>query len=226
MCKLFSGRDSQKTNQNAGIVKKQSLDIEKNYHEMTVKISDNNAKNINERNMTSTQQGDCCDAHGGTSGYRRQWNVATCKSNCNTGIGFRCGGSMYRVCADGFYCDPRPFSPSCPPVDTTPTPPASASILKMKNFESKIPQNNRSMDANCIFYSNNTIKFLFQNSLPKAENSNNIMEVEDEILDEFPAKTLLDGKPYRGYIPTKGNYAINRNEGKFGSVTIKVKFIQ
>lgn len=209
----------QKTTQQSVNLKNQPSAIEKDFHEMSVIISATDAKNLNERNMAPTVEDNCCKYRGGSIGVGRSWNIATCKSHCESGIGFNCGGSVYLRCQNGTNCDYQLIPPACPP-DTTPPP----AILNNSIVSSSIAD--RRMDANCIFYSNNTIKFLFQKTLPITEKNNNIMEVEDEVLNEFPTKVLLDKKPYKGFTAMRGNYPINRNDGKFGSVTIKVKLVE
>lgn len=167
---------------------------------MTVWVSNNGARILNEKaKITPFEEDDCCKFHGGAIGVGQSWNIATCKSGCKKGIGFRCGSYTYINCQDGTSCGIRSIPPDCP--DTIPPAPT---LNKNSNGPEKLKRD-RKMNAKMIFYSNSTIKFVFENSLPKSEMNNNIMEVEGESLNEFPVKVFLDNKPYRGYIPLEGN---------------------
>lgn len=167
---------------------------------------------------TLSEYANCCDPHGGSVGMGRQWFIATCKSKCTSGIGFNCGGTMFLKCADGFRCDVRIIPPNCPP-DTTSPPEIATNSHQISQI------NDRLMRAECIFYTNNTMKLVFLNRLPASEDLIKNMEVEEEILNPFPSSILIDRKKYTGFTPQIGSYPINRKDGKFGSVTITIKLI-
>lgn len=187
-------------------------------YEMSMSLSNDDALKLSTESTSSS--GNCCDAHGGSVGIGRQWFIATCKSKCETGIGFNCGGTMYLKCKDGSNCDVRIFPPNCP-TDTTPPPPA---IIDRNRHTLK--ENDRLMTADCIFLSNNTLKLIFQKPLPKDESSTKHLEVEDELLNEFPIPISLDKRKYKGFTPIRGSYLMSNADGKYGSVIINIKLEQ
>ena len=99
---------------------------------------------------------DLCAGHGGTIGVGKSWNIATCKSDCSSGIGFRCGGDSYIKCSDGLHI----------PTGTTGVKCKQTTILT-----------ERQMTASLDFYEGMWLKINFENPLPEAEAENNIFEI-------------------------------------------------
>ncbi len=144
--------------------------------------------------------------HGGPSGtFSVSWNVATCKTDCERKIGFRCGRVKIVRCLDG-----------------------SAEVIIVP---STCPDTRaRLMEADVTFYSNNTIKLFFLNSMPEEELSNSIFEVEDGEENandlELPSDMLLDKVHYKVLRLIPGDYKINYGDGKFGSVIIDAELLK
>ncbi len=150
--------------------------------------------------------GGTCAGHGGPANSLSViWNVATCKTDCKRKIGFRCGKVRIVKCADG-ASDVEIFPSTCPSSDK------------------------RSMEADLIFYDNNTVKLIFRNSMPEEELSNTTFEIEEgdeEVNDmKLPSDMLLDGLHYNILRVKPGEYQINYRDGEFGSVIINIELIR
>jgi hypothetical protein len=128
------------------------------------------------------------------------WTLATCKSNCERGLGFRCGREGYIVCDRG-----------------------TVVICKVATNCSASSSSSRKMTASYSFYDDNTLKLTFQNAVPREEKGNSVFEVEEDDLIPLPAEMLIGGVHYSGYQVQKGNYKINYSDKEYGSVTIKVE---
>ncbi len=140
--------------------------------------------------------GSCgCKGHGGVAATPIEHWVATCRSECKSGLGFRCGG--FYLCRDGVII-PCPWG-HCP-------------------FTPEMNSNSpRMMQSDLSFYNNGGLKLLFKKPLP-AEETGNIFEVEEDSEINFPDDVLVGGVHYNSFTALKGNYVINRNDGQFGSV--------
>ena len=102
-----------------------------------------------------------CNNHGGSYGGQLQWILATCRSNCQRGIGFRCGRQGILYCQDGtvVYCI---WGANCP------------SAARGVNPE-------RDMEASYELYDNGTMKLTFLNAIPAEErnlSTGDVIEVE------------------------------------------------
>jgi hypothetical protein len=149
--------------------------------------------------------GPCGGSHGGSESFSMSWNIATCKTDCQKGLGFRCGRRKLYWCADGTL-DLEIIPSSCP--------------------ETK----DRLMEADVLFYDNNTIKFVFKKALPESERGNSSFEVEDgeeRVNDiQLPISLFLDGLHYSILRVIPGIYTIDYNDGEFGSVIINARLLE
>jgi hypothetical protein len=133
-----------------------------------------------------------------------EWDMATCRSNCTRGIGFRCGRRVTFGCRNG-PTEIITYYGSCPNGASSYT---------------------RSMKANLSFYSSGSAKLIFLNAVPADEAGNVNFEIEaDEVLS-LPEGLLLDGVSYSGFKTAIGTYKIDYSDGMYGSVTIPVLLIQ
>lgn len=146
---------------------------------------------------------DPCWAHGGQVAVGVSWQIATCKSNCTRGIGFRCGHKGYVRCKDG-------------------------SVFPFGGSGGRCPKNNsisRIMNGDYTFYNNGFVKITFRNKLPEDEIKNNNFEIEDEDLFELPNFISIGGTIYSGFWVPIGIYNINHSDGEFGSVTLPITLV-
>lgn len=144
---------------------------------------------------------DPCSGHGSTVAYGVSWIIATCKSDCNRGLGFRCGRETYIRCGDGTTFIVDHHDGGCP---------------------THIIAADRKISANIHFYDNNTVTLEFLSSLPEEERENTKFEMEDDVTINFPEYLLIGKKHYRFFTLKEGTYTINRRAGEFGSVTVNV----
>ena len=140
-----------------------------------------------------------CRDHGGTMAFSISWILATCRSDCNKGIGFRCGREGALLCRDG------------------------AVIICVAGANCPGGNNSRLMKADLTFYDDNTIKFTFLNAVPPEEASNTVFEVEQTEFVNLPPGMKLDGVHYSGFSAQAGNYTINYSDGPYGSVIINAQ---
>ncbi|MFN4006725.1 MAG: hypothetical protein ACK4HE_04345 [Chitinophagaceae bacterium] len=157
-------------------------------------------------------RGECsCDEHGGAVGVGIQWNLATCKSDCKRGIGFRCGKSTYLSCHDGYSCSgPTAGTGSCPATQLEVAP-------------------ERLMTAIYTFYNNGSLMLTFLKPIPQEEinlNGNTIFEVESDEMVNLSQSLLINGTSYKGYKPTIGNYVIDFSNSQYGTVTFPIQLIE
>ena len=140
-----------------------------------------------------------CNSHGGTSAFSVTWKIATCKSDCEKGLGFRCGRAGWLLCRDGTFV-PCVAGGNCPQNNNT-----------------------RIMSAELTFYDDSTVKLTFLNAVPVEEANNTIFEIEQTELVDLPPGMKLDGVHYSGFITQTGNYTINYSDGQYGSVIIAIQ---
>jgi|GEM_PF-4146996 len=106
--------------------------------------------------------GSCnCNGHGGSTGGILSWVLATCRSNCTRGIGFRCGREGILFCQDGttIICM---WGSNCP-----------------SQAKGTVPE--RDMEASYVFYDNGTMKLTFNKPIPDQEKNaanGDVFEVE------------------------------------------------
>jgi hypothetical protein len=141
---------------------------------------------------------DPCFRHGGTVAAGLNWNIATCKSNCTRGLGFRCGGENYIRCGDGTVVIVGVRDDSCP------------------------HDKSRQISADFSFYDNNTLSFTFLSPLPEEEKENNDFEIEDDITFSIPDYLLVGDRHYSSYTVKKGTYKVDRTAGEFGEVSVDI----
>jgi len=149
---------------------------------------------------------DFCSGHGGTVGGGISWTVATCKSKCSSGIGFRCGSDGWVKCSDGAIVVVRHHNTKCTNLVQAPQ--------------------HRQMNSEYVFYENNTLKWVFLNAMPEEEIGNNIFEIEEDDIVPLPDFLSIGGTVYSGYKVFKGNYEINYEDGEYGSVTIPIELVE
>jgi hypothetical protein len=143
---------------------------------------------------------DHCSRHGGTVGYGRSWNIATCKSDCSRGLGFRCGGEEYAKCSDG-----------------------TIEILGVRGDHCPGDKPRR-ISADIRFYDNNTLSLTFLSALPEEEKDNNEFEVEEDTELNIPTYLLIGDRHYASYTVKKGIYKVDRSVGEFGQVVVDFEF--
>ncbi|MCB0775507.1 MAG: hypothetical protein KDB99_04195 [Chitinophagaceae bacterium] len=146
-----------------------------------------------------------CNGHGGSAGGVLQWILATCKSNCQRGIGFRCGRQGILRCQDGttVICV---WGANCPKVYDDPE---------------------RLMEAEYEIYDNQTIKLTFLNEIPEEERNSStgdVFEVEETDYVAFSSPVSVDDVIYQGFDILEGNYYIDYSDGVHGSVVVGIQF--
>lgn len=154
--------------------------------------------------------GQCnCNNHGGTIGGGISWHLATCRSNCQRGIGFRCGREGYLNCQDGTVI-------ICSSIINC------ASVAKGVNPS-------RDMDATYTIYDNGTMKLVFNKAIPvieKESSTGDVFEVETTDFLSFSSPIAVDNITYAGIDIKQGNYKINYADGTYGSVVIAIELKQ
>jgi hypothetical protein len=131
------------------------------------------------------------------------WEIATCRSHCEKGLGFRCGTEIHIQCSDGKPVVCRLRS-NCPWADI--------------NMNSS-----RKMNAAFSFYDNNTMKLIFQHSVPPEEKGNTDFEVEEEDFFALPDELLIGGVHYTGFQIKVDIYKIDYSDGAYGSVIVRIE---
>lgn len=149
--------------------------------------------------------GDLCIQHGGTVGIGTSWQLATCRSNCQHGIGFRCGRETYVICQDGTHIPVSQSMGNCPVAVQVP---------------------NRQMNAVLSFYDNGTLKLTFAAPIPSSEVDNNTFEVEQDEYIDIPEYLRFNGVKYSKVKVQAGNYQLNRTDGNYGTVTLFCAYIE
>lgn len=139
-----------------------------------------------------------CDKHGGPAAFQIEWDLATCRSLCTRGLGFRCGRKTSVFCADGFYHEDINYG-SCP---------NGASVYS------------RAMAANLTFYDDGSVKLTFLRAVPQEEVGNTDFEIEVDEVVNIPDGILLNGTAYKGFRPKVGIFTVDYSDGRFGSVTL------
>jgi hypothetical protein len=155
-----------------------------------------------DRSIALNDGADPCLDHGGGVGIGYSWQVATCKSSCERGIGFRCGSQGYVTCADGSRFYVGRLHSKCPPVTAT-----------------------RAMDADVSFLDRQRMKIIFQRPVPDSEIGNTNFEIEADEELELPKFITIDGEHFSGYQIITGVYQVDYNDGDFGSVVIPIRLI-
>jgi hypothetical protein len=145
---------------------------------------------------------DDCFRHGGTVGAGISWNIATCKSHCTRGLGFRCGTETYLKCGDGTIVITGWRDDNCP------------------------ADKSRQISADMNFYDNNTLSLKFFSALPEEEKDNDEFEVEEDLVFNTPAYLLIGDRHYASYTVKKGTYKVDRSVGEFGQVLVDFEFNQ
>jgi hypothetical protein len=128
------------------------------------------------------------------------WQLGTLKSGCSRGIGFRCGFGFYTICNDGTIVY---WSLDAPAPGSYPRP----------------------MDAHFEFLAVDQLKLTFETPIPNDEPRDLPFEVESDATADFPEEFELDGVHYSQLIIKGGSYAINYNDGPYGSVVFTVKLV-
>jgi hypothetical protein len=149
----------------------------------------------------SMTEEDPCFGHGGAVAYGVSWYIATCKSNCTRGLGFRCGSETYVRCGDGTTISSGRSGGGCP-----------HSLIYTE----------RNISANIDFFDNNTLKLTFSSALPEEEAGNGKFEIEEDVTLNIPDYLLIGGNHYRSFTLKGGTYRVDREAGEFGSVTVSV----
>lgn len=145
---------------------------------------------------------DRCLLHGGSVGVGVSWHLATCRTNCDHGIGFRCGRETYVICKDGTHLEVSQSMGNCPNASTT-----------------------KDMSGTFTFYNNNTAKISFTTDMISREAGNSTFEVEDIETIDLTAYILVGGMYYGQLRVLPNNYHINYGDGSHGSVILAVQYI-
>ena len=141
-----------------------------------------------------------CGGQGGILATDITFYMGTCKSECERGIGFRCGTAGIILCKDG-----------------------DVQLCSMgKCFPPINQRSDRHMKASYTFYDNNTMKLTFLNPIPDEEKNNNIFEVEQDDFFSLPDEMRINNIAYKGYNVFQGDYYVNRTDGQYGSVILKI----
>ncbi len=138
-----------------------------------------------------------CDDHGGPASTGMQWTVATRKSECERGIGFRCGTRLRVTCGNGYV---------------------------WYGEWSGLHRASRSMESTFVFYTNNTLKITLDQPLPPGETSR-YMEVDEVTYVTLPEAVYLNGMRYSGFNVLPGQYSVSPKGGPFGSVTVAIQLL-
>lgn len=144
---------------------------------------------------------DTCVQHGGTVGVGVSWDLATCRSNCEHGIGFRCGRETYVACKDGTHIVISHSNGHCP------------------------GDNSRIMTGMFEFYDNGTAKIIFTQPMISEEQGNTTFEMEGDETIDFPDYLLIGGHSYNWIKFLDGNYNIDYHDGDYGSVILSVEYL-
>jgi hypothetical protein len=143
-----------------------------------------------------------CFGHGSVVSYGGGWDIATCKSGCERGIGFRCGRYHTVTCSDG-------------------------TVVTLSNTGSTCPSTvaNRHMNGVYTFYDDGTMKITFLNAVPSEENGNTDFEIEGDDSIVIPPYLSIGGEFYSAFRINSGIYQIDYSDGDFGSVTMPVVLV-
>jgi len=131
--------------------------------------------------------------------WQISWILATCKSDCTKGIGFRCGREGAILCSKGTV------------------------VVCIKGTNCPHEDDSRTMKAAVTFYDNKTLKLTFLNPVPREEAGNTNFEVEETDVMTLPAGILIGGISYSSMKTIASNYLINYSDGQFGSVIINAE---
>lgn len=142
-------------------------------------------------------EADICaqNGHGPTVALSVSWQLATRRSNCQRGIGFRCGRSGIITCQDG-------------------------TVLILSNGVLI----NRRMGAT-ITRADNKLKFTFLKPMPVDEAGNQVFEVEEPYFLNNPFRYQLNNDLFTSIKIQPGNYTIDYNDGPWGSVLFNYELI-
>lgn len=142
-----------------------------------------------------------CDGHGGSSGRGGvSWALATRKSGCNKGIGFRCGHTFWAECNDG-------------------------EIVKWHLNAPAPGSYPRNMNAKFTFLTVDRLKLTFETRIPEEEPRDAPFDIEDDVIEDLPEDFELDGAHYSRLIIKAGLYPIDYSDGLYGSVEFKVSLL-
>lgn len=164
---------------------------------------------VNTQNANRYAEEDPCILRGGQVGFGFSWHLATCRSGCDHGIGFRCGRETFLVCEDRSHITISQSMGHCPPAN-----------VPIYNDDK------RNMEGEVEFYDNGTIKIIFQKPMISEEIDNDIFEVEGDETIDFPVYLFLGGQQYSQIRILQNNYQINYNDGPYGSVILAALYIQ
>lgn len=130
------------------------------------------------------------------------WDIATCESGCESGLGFACSAKGVILCDKGtlVICDP-----------------GVGCMVGLKSGS------NRNMTASYTFYDNNTLKLTFKNAIPAVERGKKDFHVGNVMIIPLPPGMLIDGILYKEFQVKKGVYQVDYSDGEFGSVTVPVQ---
>jgi hypothetical protein len=153
---------------------------------------------------------DTCQGHGGTVAIGVRWDLATCRSDCTSGIGFRCGRETFVRCNDNTVIVLSQDMGNCPTASLT-----------------WLTTSDRVMTATIEFYNNGTAKIIFSEPMISSESSNTTFEMEEDETIEFPEYILIGGNSYTYVKFLENNYEINYEDAScsYGSVVVAVDYI-
>jgi len=148
---------------------------------------------------TSAATEDVCAGHGGVVEAGVSWAIATRRSDCERGIGFRCGHFFYAKCMDGV-------------------------IIKWHPLDEDIPDNPRKFHGTILFFDTH-LEITFDQLVPETEIGNTQFEMEGDVTENFPDYLQIDGKHYSQMILKEGVYRIDYAASPYGTVSIDYQLI-
>ena len=145
----------------------------------------------------STQRRPSCENHGGIYAANVYWLIATLRSGCTRGIGFRCGVHGWILCNDH----------------------------TLYNFKKEGKLGDVELDrvgkaSLDVDLKNNRVTFTMLEPLPnEKEDDPNVFTVDEDVPMDMPDAIYLDKELLQGLVIKKGEYKISYENSKYGEVT-------
>ena len=140
-----------------------------------------------------------CENHGGPVAAEVYWLIATKRSGCTRGIGFRCGWHGWILCADQTLYSFKKDG-------------------KLGDFDP-----NRIGNASLAFdLKENAVTFTMLKPLPnEKEDDPLVFTVDEDVVMEIPTPVYLEKQLLQGLVIKKGEYKISYENSKYGEVTFE-----
>ena len=138
-----------------------------------------------------------CIDHGGTVYGQVYWIIATLRSGCTRGIGFRCGTTGLLICGDHTIFSWK-----------------NGALVKGVEPE-RVGQADLTFDLK-----QQQVTFIFSKPLPgEKEDDPNLFTVDNDVEMEIPETIYLDKQALQRLVVKKGEYKISYENSKYGEVT-------